>query len=134
VKPVVSFPLSDTASQLRRAFDSASLALTIGAEEELMLVRAGTGELAADVEDVLARTSGDPRFVAELRASQIEIVSRPCLSAADLGRELAAARCDLADALAGDVHPVAAGTHPTADDLGPITDGARYRSIAADYP
>ena len=135
MKPVVSFLVGgDAAAQLRRAFDSASLSLTIGAEEELVLVRPGSGELASDVDEVLARTSGDPRFVAELRASQIEIVSRPCLSAADLGRELAAARCDLADALAGDMCAAAVGTHPTAETVGPITDGDRYRSIAADYP
>jgi glutamate---cysteine ligase / carboxylate-amine ligase len=135
VKPVVPFPTrADTASQLRRAFDRAPRSLTIGAEEELMLVRSESGDLAACAEEVLSRASGDARFVAELRASQIEIVTRPSLSAADLGRELAASRCDLSELVAPGVLPLAAGAHPNAAAPGRITDGKRYRAIAADHP
>jgi carboxylate-amine ligase len=99
-----------------------------------MLVRSANGELASCAEEALDRTSGDPRFVAELRATQIELVSRPCLSASDLGRELASSRCDLADALPMGVRALAVATHPTASTFGRITDGERYRTIAADHP
>jgi carboxylate-amine ligase len=122
------------ASRLRAAFDTAALSLTVGAEEELMLVDARTGRLLPVAEDVLRAMNGDSRFQAEFRASQLEIATRPYLSAADVGRELALARIELAEAAVDRAKPLACGTHPTALDIGPITDGERYGAIAAANP
>jgi carboxylate-amine ligase len=126
-------PGTATPGALRHAFDASALSLTVGAEEELMLVGAD-GRLAAGIGGVLERLEGDQRFRAEFRASQVELVTRPFLSAADVGRELATARIELAEAVAPETRPLACGTHPTARSLGPITDGERYREVAADNP
>jgi carboxylate-amine ligase len=135
MKPRIALPMDGaSAASLRATFELAAPSLTLGAEEELMLVRARDGELSSCVETVLERSLGDPRVVSELRSSQIELVTRPAACAADLGRELAAARGALEDALPDDVRPLAVGTHPASVTPGPITDGERYRAIAADHP
>jgi carboxylate-amine ligase len=127
-------PSPDLASRLRTAFDASVLSLTVGAEEELLLVDSRSGRLSPAIHDVLARMDGDSRVAAEFRASQVELVSRPYLSAADVGRDLAFARVELAEAAERSARPVASGTHPTAEDLGPVVDGERYAAIAADNP
>jgi carboxylate-amine ligase len=99
-----------------------------------MLVDDRTGRLVPVVEDVLGALDGDRRFQAEFRAAVLEIVTRPYLSAADVGRELALARVDLADAAGARARPLASGTHPTASDIGPVTEGERYRVIADENP
>jgi carboxylate-amine ligase len=110
------------------------LSLTVGVEEELMLIHPPSGRLVPRIEHVLRCVRGDERFGAELRASQVELVTRPYLSAADAGRELARARLDLAAAVGEDIALLACGAHPTASDPGPITDAERYRAIARENP
>ncbi|MCZ7589679.1 MAG: YbdK family carboxylate-amine ligase [Gaiella sp.] len=136
MKPLsVRQPAGDgLAGRLRLAFDASALSLTVGAEEELMLVEPVGGGLVGGIEDVLRRAPTHSRLQAEFRAAQVELATRPCLSAADVGRELAFARVELHEALAGELMLVAAGSHPTARDLGPITNGERYRALAADNP
>lgn len=121
-------------ASLRAAFDSTALSLSVGAEEELLLVDRESGCLVPVVSEALERMDGDGRFQAEFRAAQIELATRPCLSAADVGRELALARIDPAHAIADRARPVACGTHPTAHGVGPLVDGERCRAIAADNP
>jgi carboxylate-amine ligase len=115
-------------------FDAAPLSLTVGAEEELMLVDPHDGLLVGEIEHVLRRAGGDERFQAEFRTAQVELVTRPCLSAADVGRELAVARLDLDDAIGPALATIACGAHPTAPGPGPVTDGDRYRALARDNP
>ncbi|HEX5584949.1 carboxylate-amine ligase [Gaiella sp.] len=135
MKPVSGWTAADgTASGLRAMFDAAPLSLTVGAEEELMLVDPGNGRLAAEIEHALRRLGGDSRFQAEFRASQVEVVTRPCLSPADVGRELAVARLELADAIGPELAVLASGSHPTAVDLGPVTTGERYHALARSNP
>jgi carboxylate-amine ligase len=124
----------DRAAALRIAFDRSVLSLTVGVEEELMLIDPASGRLVPGIEEVLRSVAGDERFGAELRASQVELVTRPYLSAADVGRQLAVARLDLAAAIGQDVALLACGAHPAASDPGPITDGERYRAIARANP
>ena len=126
--------VGDSAKTLRAMFDAAPLSLTVGAEEELMLVDPQDGRLTGEIEHVLRCAGGDARFQAEFRAAQIELVSRPCLSAVDVGRELAVARLDLDEAIAPDVATMACGAHPASYRLGPVTDGERYRALARDNP
>jgi carboxylate-amine ligase len=135
VKPISSWTAAEASvHRLRAAFDAAALSLTVGAEEEVMLVTADGTQLVAGVEDVLLRTGGDDRFRAEFRASQIELVTRPSLSAADVGRELAIARLDLRDALGPSWAAMACGAHPTATMLGPVTRGERYEALSHEHP
>jgi carboxylate-amine ligase len=135
VKPISCWsPAEGSVKGLRAMFDASPLSLTVGAEEELMLVDPDDGRLVGEIEHVLCRTGGDDRFQAEFRAAQIELVSRPCLSAADVGRELAVARLDLDEACGPAVAAMASGAHPTADGLGPVTNGERYRALARDNP
>jgi carboxylate-amine ligase len=122
------------AEHYRAAFDRGALSLTVGAEEELMLVDARSGRLLPSIDEVLGRMDGDDRFRAEFRAAQVELVTRPCLSAADVGRELGVARVELAEEIADGGRLVACGAHPTALRLGPITGGERYRDIGVDNP
>jgi carboxylate-amine ligase len=135
VKPIVS-PIGTECSvpRLRAAFDASPLSLTVGAEEELMLVDPDDGGLNGAIEDVLRSVGGDARFQAEFRAAQVELVTRPCLSAVDVGRELAAARLDLDDAIGPGLATMASGSHPTALRPGRVTRGDRYRAVARDNP
>lgn len=136
MKPVlVRQPAGDGhVARLRLAFDASALSLTVGAEEELMLVDPGSGRLVGRIEDVLRRAPAHSRPQAEFRAAQVELATRPCLSASDIGRELAFARVELDEALDGETMLVAAGSHPTARDLGPVTDAERYRALAGANP
>jgi carboxylate-amine ligase len=106
---------------------------TIGLEEELILVAPETFEPVDAIELVLAALP-DERFQAEFRASQVEIVTPPCLTVADLASELAHARRSLVEALEGQVRLLGAGTHPTSIRPVAVTDRPRYRQIEADYP
>jgi len=109
------------------------LPFTIGAEEELMLIDPRTYDLAPAIDDVLALVDGDPRFAKELRAAQIEVVTRVCSTAADVCRELAHARHDLIVRLDGRYRLLASGTHPFSSRHGEITGADRYRQIADEY-
>ena len=135
MKPMSCWLRADCAPEaLRSTFDRAMVSLTVGVEEELMLVDPSSGALVPGIEDVLRRVAGDERFRAELRAAQIELVSRPYLSAADVGRELAATRLELAGTVGEEISLLASGSHPIATAPGPITNGDRYEAIALDNP
>ena len=121
-----------SAESIRRAFDSQE-PLTIGAEEELMLLDPGSRDLAPLANAVLERTAGDPRFKLELPASQLEIVTEPVGSVAELSERLRRSRCDLAELTTGLADLAAAGTHPFAAAQGELNSGARYRATMAEY-
>jgi carboxylate-amine ligase len=111
--------------RIRAAFDEA-LPLTVGLEEELMLLDPETHALAPVAREVLGdfeADGGDPAFKLELPASQLEIVTRPH-------------RC-VPDAVAalrrGRVRPAAAGVHPSAPGVGDLNSGARYDRTAAEF-
>lgn len=111
---------------------SGSDRLTLGLEEELILVDPVSFEPADEIELVLEAVEG-ARFEAEFRSSQVELVMPVSLGAADLGRELALARTTLVAALEGRVRLMAAGTHPVSTRAVRITDRPRYRRIASEY-
>ena len=79
---------------IRAAFDEPA-PLTVGIEEELMLLDPTTLDLAPRAGEVIARTDGDPRYKLELPAAQLEIVSPPLASAGAVHEFLAQARADL---------------------------------------
>ena len=121
-----------SATTLRAVFDEAP-ELTVGVEEEMMLVDPDRFDVAPVVEGVLADLRGDDRYHRELRSSQLEIVTRVCSTAADACRELAAARRELVRRLEGRVRLLCAGTHPTTRVWGDISGDSRYRAIADEY-
>ncbi|MEA2307978.1 MAG: glutamate---cysteine ligase / carboxylate-amine ligase [Thermoleophilaceae bacterium] len=121
-----------SAQDLRAAFDRAS-ALTVGVEEELLLLDPETLDLAPRAVELLARTGGDERFKLELPAAQIEIVSPPFASVGELEPFLAGARRDLAAAGEGLARLAGAGVHPFAATEGEVNPGERYDRTLAEY-
>jgi hypothetical protein len=108
------------AASFEHAFSST--ALTVGLEEELILVDPELLVPVDAIEPVLAAVEGDERFAAEVRASQVELRTPVCLTAADACRELSGARKRLLSAL----RLMAVGTHPAAA-AGPVAVTARER-------
>lgn len=120
------------ARELRRRFD-ASGGLTVGVEEETMLLDPLTHDLAPVAGAVLERLGGDRRFKPELPAAQLEIATAPAASAADAVAQLAVARRDLAAAADGLALPAVAGVHPTAAVEGILSRGERYVLLSGQY-
>jgi carboxylate-amine ligase len=121
-----------TLEECLAAFENAR-PLTIGVEEELMLVDPETLDLAPRIDDALAAVGGDERFSKELRAAQIEIISPVCANAAEACAVISQARRDLTAGLDGSLRLLAAGTHPSSTSWGAITGAERYRQIADEY-
>jgi carboxylate-amine ligase len=107
--------------------------LTVGLEEELMLLDPSTFDLAPCAPAVLRRLAGDARFKAELPAAQLEIVAAPAATVPDAIAALHRARTALARAADGLARPAGAGVHPFADGVGAISPDARYAEIVAEY-
>jgi carboxylate-amine ligase len=120
-----------SSSDMRHGFDDV-VALTVGLEEEAMLVDARSLDLLPRAWEVVERAA-DPRFKLELPASQLEIVLPPTTTVPESIAALAVARRDLLAAADGTGVILAAGVHPFAAPLGRLNDGERYRAIAAEY-
>jgi len=114
-----------TGAGLRAAFD-APASLTVGLEEELMLLDPETLDLAPRAREVIASAGDDARFRLELPASQVEIVTAPHGSVADAMAELSAGREDLARAASGLARPAAGAVHPFAPAEGELNPDERY--------
>src|SRR4051794_30330688 len=100
--------------------------LTVGLEEEVMLLDPATLDLAPVSEAVLDRLRGDASFKLELPASQVEIVTEPARDLASALTALRDARHRLAAACEGLALPAAAGVHPFAEPEGELTASERY--------
>jgi carboxylate-amine ligase len=112
-----------TADELRAAFD-APQPLTIGLEEEVMLVDPATFALAENAAEL-----ADEGLKLELPASQLEVATEPAARVADAIAQLRAGR----ERLAARATAIAAGVHPLAAPLGALNAGARYDAILARY-
>jgi glutamate---cysteine ligase / carboxylate-amine ligase len=121
-----------TAEALRAAFD-APAPLTVGLEEELMLLHPQTLELAPVARTVLAELDGDARYKLELPASQLEIVTAPASDVPAAVRELAAGRANLAARAEGLARPAAAAVHPFSASEGELIDEERYRRTVREF-
>ena len=118
-----------TARELRAVFD-ATEPLTIGLEEEVMLLDPETLDLTGVAAQILR---GGGRVKLELPAAQLEVATAPAASVGDAIAELAAGRRELAEMAAGVARPAAAGVHPFAAPIGTLNAGERYDAILADY-
>jgi glutamate---cysteine ligase / carboxylate-amine ligase len=119
-------------SNLRLAFE-ADAPMTVGVEEELMVLDPETFDLAPRAHAVLERVEGDPRFKPELPAAQLEIALAPASTVGEAAQALAQARADLAGAADGIALLAGAGAHPFAAAEGVLSDGARYEALVREY-
>ncbi|HEX2127752.1 MAG TPA: YbdK family carboxylate-amine ligase [Solirubrobacterales bacterium] len=120
------------ATDIAAAFDRAE-PLSVGVEEELMLLRPGDRALVPEADRVLELLGGDPRFKQELPASQIESLTTPCGDIGELAEQLSSARRDLAAKVGGVVELAAAGVHPLAPPAGELNSAPRYDAAAEYY-
>jgi carboxylate-amine ligase len=125
-------PAPTTPAQLRAAFD-APAPLTIGLEEELMLLDPVSLDLLPRALDVLELTGDDERFKPELPAAQLEIVTPPSETVPAAIAVLGAARRDLGAAAAQIGRLATAGVHPFAAPEGELNRGERYDLTADEY-
>ena len=131
-------PQASGAAEAARASDAArrehkfgsSTPLTIGVEEELLLVDAGCG-LVAEGERVLEEINPDyGRSVStEIFATQIEVKTGVCLDAAQAARQLAAVRRAVAEAGA---RLMGSGLYPADSGEPALVEKARYESVKKD--
>ncbi|HVE68499.1 MAG TPA: YbdK family carboxylate-amine ligase [Solirubrobacteraceae bacterium] len=131
-EPAPDAPRVVTGDSLREAFD-APAPLTVGVEEELMLLDPDTLDLAPVGREVVEATGGDPRFKLEFPAAQVEIVTEPAAGAGEVATQLAAARRALAGAAGGIARFAGTGLHPFADPDGPLNPGERYERTMRHY-
>jgi carboxylate-amine ligase len=124
--------VSRTASDLRAPFEAAT-PYAVGLEDEVMLLDPETLALVHRAPEVLAMVEGDPRIKLELPASQLEIVTAPAATVAEVRAELLDARRTLAAAAAGQVVFAAAGAHPFSSGVGILNHGPRYSAITREY-
>ena len=120
-----------TAADLRSAFEAPE-PLTLGLEEELMLLDAETLDLlprAAEVVDAAA----DERFALELPAAQLELRLAPARTVGEAVAALARGRRDLTAAAAPIGRLAAAGVHPFADALVRLSEDERSVWVEAEY-
>jgi carboxylate-amine ligase len=120
-----------TAAELRAAFDAPE-PLTVGLEEELMLLDPETLDLLPRARDVVG-PAGDPRFRLEMPAAQLELTLPPARSVPEAIAALAAARRDLAAAAEPVGRLAAAGVHPFAAPIGELNTGGRYAPTEEEY-
>ena len=122
-------PLS--AADLRQAFD-APAPLTLGLEEELMLLDRETLDLLPRATEVIG-AAADDRFKLELPAAQLELTLPPAPTVPAAIAELAAARRELAAAAERVGRLATAGTHPFASVVGELNPGDRYAMTEDEY-
>ncbi len=108
-------------------------ACTFGAEEELMIIDPQTLDLAPRAMEISRRAAGTVETKLELPASQLELVTEPHESVAELVDDLSRARRHLAQAVLGEVRLLACGVHPFAAARGELNVGERYERIQREY-
>jgi glutamate---cysteine ligase / carboxylate-amine ligase len=129
-------PISDlqdvSGDRLRSIFDAVT-PLTVGLEEEVMLLDPDGLDLTPVAAETLDRMRGDHRFKAELPASQLEILTEPLASATEAIAALEQGRRDLAESLRGLARPAVAGVHPFSAAEGELSEGERYAHIREEF-
>jgi glutamate---cysteine ligase / carboxylate-amine ligase len=124
-------PVPDAVS-LRREFDVPA-DMTVGLEEEVMLLDPANLDLLPRSADVLARLDGDPEVKGELPASQLELLSPPTATVGQAVMALQGARLRLAEAAAGIGRLAGVGVHPFASPVGVLSADTRYAPMVAEH-
>ena len=109
--------------------------VTVGVEEEFVLLDPCTGDAALAGPDLVRMLDGEPGVGPELMRFQVEIATGVCTGLDGVGRELARLRRLVADAAARlGCHLVASGTAPYhTPGLAAVTDQPRYQELARRY-
>jgi carboxylate-amine ligase len=109
--------------------------ITLGVEEEFVLLDPATGAVVLAAPDLVRMLDGEPGVQQELMRFQVEIATPVCTDLDGVGRELARLRRLVADAAAGlGCRVVASGTAPYGTPgLAALTDHPRYRELACRY-
>jgi glutamate---cysteine ligase / carboxylate-amine ligase len=109
--------------------------ITLGVEEEFVLLDPSTGAAVLAGPDLVRMLDGEPGVQQELMRFQVEIATRVCASLDDLGRDLVRLRRLVADAAARlGCRLVASGIAPyRTPGLAAVTDQPRYRELARRY-
>jgi glutamate---cysteine ligase / carboxylate-amine ligase len=109
--------------------------ITLGAEEEFVLLDPRTGAAALAGQDVARMRDGEPGIRPEVMRFQVETATRVCTGLDDLAGELTRLRRLAADAAASaGCLLVATGIVPyRAPGLAALTDQPRYRQLARHY-
>jgi carboxylate-amine ligase len=110
--------------------------LTVGVEEEFLLLDPRSGRNVPVAEQVLAALPEELREFSrlEFRRSMVEMVSPVCTNLSDLHRQLSGLRRAAGDAAIGaGARLVAVGATPVADEHLTVPDKPRYRAMAQQY-
>ncbi len=113
----------------------AAAAITLGVEEEFVLLDPSTGATVLAGPDLVRMLDGEPGIQQELMRFQVETRTRVCTGLDDLGRELIRLR-RLAAAAAASLgcRLVASGVAPyRTPGLAAVTDQPRYQELARRY-
>jgi glutamate---cysteine ligase / carboxylate-amine ligase len=129
--PVQPPPRTPGIPQLRAAFDAPS-PLTVGIEEEVVLLDPATLDLLPRAPEVVARAA-EPGIRTEMPAGQLELVTPPAGTVAEAVRWLAGARARAAAAAEGVGVLASVAVHPSARADGVLVDGDRYRTMREEY-
>jgi carboxylate-amine ligase len=126
-------PTQTASPPLRAVFDAVE-PLTIGVEEEVMLLDAETLQLAPRAGELLAALEGDPRFKPELPAAHVELMTPVTRSVPEALAHLGAARRDLRHAAAGlGLVLMGAGVHPFSPPTGQLNQSPRFDAVRDRY-
>jgi carboxylate-amine ligase len=125
-----------TEQELRAPARARAAALTLGVEEELLLLDPATGQVTPGAPELLARLGGARWAKAELMRFQFEATTDVCTRLGQLRAQLAAHR------LAAAAHAeglgcvlVASGTAPYGTpELAHLTRSPRYLALARQFP
>jgi carboxylate-amine ligase len=107
--------------------------MTVGLEEELMVLDPATLDLAPRAREVLGALGDGARAKPELPEAQLEIVSTPCTTVSDAAAQLAVTRRDLSAAAAGWARLAGGGAHPFAAPEGPLNPALCYATMRDEY-
>ena len=109
--------------------------ITLGVEEEFVLLDPSTGAAVVAAPDLVRMLDGEPGVGQELMRYQVEIATGVCTGLDGVGRELVRLRRLVADAAARlGCRLVASGTAPyRTPGLAAVTDQPRYRELARRY-
>lgn len=121
-----------SADRLRAILDRPG-ELTLGIEEELMVLDPVTLDLTPRAHELLAAVDGEPRFKPELPAAQIELVTTPTHTVGQAAAQLAEGRRRLAAVGEPTLWLAAAGAHPFASEEGVLSTANRYRRTREEY-
>ena len=122
--------------EIRAAFDRVT-DLTIGIEEEVLLIDAATGVPAPRADEVIAHLGEDEvdgcAAKLELPATQLELMTAPSPTAMEAADRLERGRVRLAEGLPAGVVAVGAGASPLGPEATTLHETGRYSRVDETY-